>query len=101
MPMSWTAAKTATTTTAPTMIRRSRSSVRLLPPLAGLRAWTPAPLAASCRAFIVVSTLWTPMNTSISAPMTMLVHHELSSPLNWMRLWMSAVISTPNRPPTR
>ena len=33
--------------------------------------------------------------------MTMLVHQELSWPLNWMRLWMSAVIRTPKSAPKR
>ena len=30
------------------------------------------------------------MNTQHQPPMTMLVHHELSWPLNWIRLWIRA-----------
>ena len=61
----------------------------------------PSRPADSCRAFSEASMLWTPMNTSINPPMTMLVHHELSCPLNWIRLWISAVMSTPKSPPIR
>ena len=39
------------------------------------------------------------MNTSVSAPTTIGVHHELSVPLNWMRVWMTPMIRTPNSVP--
>ena len=39
------------------------------------------------------------MNTSVSPPTTIGVHHELSEPLNWMRVWMTPMTRTPKSVP--
>ena len=65
----------AMTTTAPATSRRSRHHVLRAAPA------PPGPALASLRVLSVASTLWTPMKRSISRPMKMLVHQELSWPL--------------------
>ena len=39
------------------------------------------------------------MNMNVSSPMTIFVHQELRLPLNWIRVWVSPRMSTPNRVP--
>ena len=51
------------------------------------------------RLFRFAKMVCTPMKTSVSTPMTIFVHHELSEPMNWIRAWVTARTITPNNVP--